>query len=169
LEGNTVDKALQFDLKAISSVSSLFRVRAEANPKHAPFVMADKKGKEQNAPTYANMNGRAEKTAMLLRTKGQVNPGDYVLLVYRRSELVDYVVALMACFYAGVVAVPIVFSPLSDQLNDLGHIMELTGARIALSTDVNFKSLTKDWESQGRQIQRPVDWWKTEGKNSTFE
>ncbi len=162
LPTRAVDRTQNIDLNNLPSIAKLLSLRANATPKRVPFVTVDKRGKDETTATYETIHGRAAKIAMLLKTKGNLQRGQSVLLIYRRSEFADFVAAIFGCFYAGIVAVPVVFSPFSDQLELVTEMTERTSAHIALTTDVNFKSLTKDWTAQARTVPT-IEWWKTEG------
>src|SRR5215467_8696677 len=59
-------------------------------------------GEEEKSRTYAEIDQLARSTAASLLL--HCNPGDRALLIYPPG--LDYIVALFACMYAGVIAVP---------------------------------------------------------------
>lgn len=79
-------------------------------------------------------------------------------LIYRDVEVIDFAVALMGCFIAGVVAVPI--NNLDDYLR-LNVILTSTQAHLALTTDNNLKTFQRDITAQKLSWPRGVEWWKT--------
>jgi acyl-CoA synthetase (AMP-forming)/AMP-acid ligase II len=76
------------------------RALAEAD-KVAVTFLADGDGQELQL-TYGELDRRARKVAAILQALG--DPGDRAILLYPPG--LDLIVALFACFYAGLVAVP---------------------------------------------------------------
>ena len=79
-------------------------------------------------------------------------------LVYRDAEVIEFAVALLGCFIAGVVAVPM---NKVDDYQTLSLLLTTTQAHLALTTDNNLKAFTRDISAQRLKWPTGVEWWKT--------
>ena len=89
------------------NIGAVLRHRARSNGRQPAYWVLDSKGKETASITWEKLASRAEKVAQVIRDKSNLYRGDRVALVYRDTEVIEFAVALMGCFIAGVVAVPI--------------------------------------------------------------
>src|SRR5690606_39556933 len=133
-------------------------LRVSTNPKLPTYWVLDSKGKEIGTITWNKFASRAEKVAQVIRDKSTLYRGDRVALIYRDSEIIDFAIALLGCFIAGVVAVPI--NSLEDNAK-LNFILTNTQAHLALTTDYNLKAFQRDLVAQKLSWPRGVEWWKT--------
>ena len=156
-------------MSKFDNIASVLRHRASTNPKQPAYWMLDQKGKEVASITWEKLASRAEKVAQLVRDKSGLYRGDRVALIYRDTEVIDFAVALMGCFVAGVVAVPInniagfVTGP-NNNLDDykrLNLVLTTTQAHLALTTDANLKNFQRDITANKLNWPRGVEWWKT--------
>jgi acyl-CoA synthetase (AMP-forming)/AMP-acid ligase II len=67
-------------------------------------------------------------------------------------------VALLGCFLAGVVAVPI---NAAEEMAELSFILSSTNVYLALTTDYNLRAFTKDLQSRQQEFPPNIEWWKT--------
>ena len=154
----------QFD-----SMANVLRHRALKNPKQPAYWVLDQKGKETSSITWDKFSSRAEKVAHVIKDKSNLYIGDRVALVYRDTEIIDFAIALMGCFIAGVVAVPINFFSADtatkglslDDYNRLNVVLTTTQAHLALTTDANLKTFARDVTQNKLPWPRGVEWWKT--------
>ncbi|KAI9850819.1 MAG: hypothetical protein M1838_004972 [Thelocarpon superellum] len=145
-------------MSKFDNIASVLRHRGRSNPKTPAYWVLDARGKEVSSITFEKLASRAEKVAQVIRDKSNLYRGDRVALIYRDTEIIDFAVALMGCFIAGVVAVPI------NNLDDypkLNVILTSTQAHLALTTDNNLKSFQRDITMQKLSWPRGVEWWKT--------
>ncbi|KAF9884677.1 hypothetical protein FE257_001370 [Aspergillus nanangensis] len=140
------------------NIPAVLRHRARTHPKQAAYWVLDQKGKELASITWEKLASRAEKVAQVIRDKSNLYRGDRVALIYRDSEIIEFAVALMGCFIAGVVAVPI--NSLEDY-QSLNLVLTSTQAHLALTTENNLKSFQRDITTQKLSWPRGVEWWKT--------
>ena len=89
------------------NLAAVLRHRRHTIGKTPAFWVLDSRGKETASVTWEKFALRAEKVAQVIRDKSSLYRGDRVALVYRDTEIIDFAIALMGCFIAGVVAVPI--------------------------------------------------------------
>jgi acyl-CoA synthetase (AMP-forming)/AMP-acid ligase II len=160
-----IDEITSTDMLTFPTMTALLRFRAASTPKANALISFDQKGRELLSITYEKLFSKAERIANLTQNvKKPPQKGDRVILLYRRTEIVDYAAALIACFNAGFIAVPIVSDPLSDELKDILLLIQKTGARLVMTTDQNVKYINKD--AATRKIEWPagLEWWKTNGK-----
>ena len=156
-------------MSKFDNIASVLRHRAATNPKQPAYWMLDQKGKEVASITWEKLASRAEKVAQLVRDKSGLYRGDRVALIYRDTEVIDFAVALMGCFVAGVVAVPI--NNISgfatgpnhnlDDYKRLNLVLTTTQAHLALTTDANLKNFQRDITANKLNWPRGVEWWKT--------
>ena len=145
-------------MSKFDNIASVLRHRARTNPKLTAYWVLDQKGKELSSITWDKFASRAEKVAQVIRDKSNLYRGDRVALIYQDTEVIDFAVALMGCFIAGVVAVPI---------NNLKHYQRLnvvltsTQAHLALTTDANLKNFQREITTNKLTWPRGVEWWKT--------
>ncbi|KAL4917801.1 hypothetical protein BDW62DRAFT_75099 [Aspergillus aurantiobrunneus] len=140
------------------NIPTVLRHRARTSAKQPAYWVLDQKGKEIASITWDKLASRAEKVAQVIRDKSNLYRGDRVALIYRDSEIIEFAVALLGCFIAGVVAVPI------NSLNDyqsLNLVLTSTQAHLALTTENNLKSFQRDITTQKLNWPRGVEWWKT--------
>ena len=140
------------------NIAAVLRHRSRTLAKMPAYWILDNKGKEISSITWDKLTSRAEKVAQVIRDKSSLYRGDRVALIYRDSEIIDFAIALLGCFIAGVVAVPI--NDLDDY-NKLNVILTSTQAHLALTTDNNLKAFSRDITTQKLSWPRGVEWWKT--------
>ncbi|RMJ26393.1 AMP binding domain protein [Aspergillus sp. HF37] len=145
-------------MSRFDNLPSVLRHRARRHPKQPAYWVLDQKGKEIASITWEKLASRAEKVAQVIRDKSNLYRGDRVALIYRDSEVIDFAVALMGCFIAGVVAVPI---NSLDDYHSLNSILTSTQAHLALTTENNLKNFQRDITVQKLNWPRGVEWWKT--------
>ncbi len=87
-------------------------------------------GHEQHSLTYSQLNARARSTAATLLE--HCAPGDRALLIYPPG--LDYIVALFACMYAGVISVPSYVPRPNRPLSRLEAIVANADPAVALTT-----------------------------------
>lgn len=145
-------------MSKFENLPSVLRHRAKAHPKQLAYWVLDQRGKEVASITWEKLGSRAEKVAQVIRDKSSLYRGDRVALVYRDTEVIEFVVALLGCFIAGVVAVPI--NKLEDYAN-LKVILTSSQAHLALTTENNLKNFHRDITMQRLTWPRGVEWWKT--------
>lgn len=145
-------------MSSFDNMAAVLRHRARATAKVPAYWVLDSKGKEIASITWDKLASRAEKVAQVIRDKSSLYRGDRVALVYRDSEIIDFAIALMGCFIAGVVAVPI--NDLQDYQR-LNFILTSTQAHLALTTDNNLKAFQRDITAQKLTWPKGVEWWKT--------
>lgn len=140
------------------NIAAVLRHRGRSNPKKAAFMVLDIKGKELATITWDKLSSRAEKVAQVIRDKSGLYRGDRVALVYRDCEVIDFAIALLGCFVAGVVAVPV---NKQDDFSEMTSILAATQAHLALTTDTNLKAFHRELSLQKLPWPRGVEWWKT--------
>jgi len=145
-------------MSKFDNIPTVLRYRARTHPKQPAYWVLDQKGKEIASITWEKLASRAEKVAQVIRDKSNLYRGDRVALIYRDTEIIEFAVALMGCFIAGVVAVPI--NNLEDYAS-LNVILTSTQAHLALTTENNLKSFQRDITTRKLNWPRGVEWWKT--------
>ncbi|KAK6077851.1 acyl-CoA ligase [Seiridium cupressi] len=145
-------------MSTFDNIAAVLRHRGKTIAKMPAYWVLDSKGKEIASITWDKLASRAEKVAQVIRDKSSLYRGDRVALVYRDTEIIDFAIALLGCFIAGVVAVPI--NDLQDY-QKLNLILTSTQAHLALTTDNNLKSFQRDITTQKLTWPKGVEWWKT--------
>ncbi|KAF9770576.1 hypothetical protein IL306_011860 [Fusarium sp. DS 682] len=145
-------------MSKFDNIAAVLRHRGRTIAKKPAYWVLDSKGKEIASITWDKLASRAEKVAQVIRDKSSLYRGDRVALIYRDSEVIDFAIALLGCFIAGVVAVPI--NDLQDYQR-LNHILTTTQAHLALTTDNNLKAFQRDITTQKLTWPKGVEWWKT--------
>ncbi|KAK3682756.1 hypothetical protein B0T22DRAFT_294062 [Podospora appendiculata] len=140
------------------NIAAVLRHRGRTTAKLPAYWVLDARGKEIASITWDKLAAKAEKVAQVIRDKSSLYRGDRVALIYRDAEVIDFAIALLGCFIAGVVAVPI------NELQDyqkLNLILTSTQAHLALTTDNNLKAFQRDITTQKLNWPKGVEWWKT--------
>ncbi|CAG8951068.1 hypothetical protein HYFRA_00006466 [Hymenoscyphus fraxineus] len=145
-------------MSKFDNIAAVLRHRSRTTAKAPAYWVLDGKGKEIASITWDKLTSRAEKVAQVIRDKSSLYRGDRVALIYRDTEVIDFAIALLGCFIAGVVAVPI--NDLEDYAK-LNLILTSTQAHLALTTDYNLKAFQRDITTQKLNWPRGVEWWKT--------
>ena len=145
-------------MSKFDNIPAVLRHRARTVPKQAAYWVLDGRGREIASVTWDKLASRAEKVAQVIRDKSSLYRGDRVALVYRDVEVIDFAVALMGCFIAGVVAVPI--NDLRDY-NHLNMVLTTTQAHLALTSDTNLKNFQRMITENKLNWPKGVEWWKT--------
>ncbi|KAH0543269.1 hypothetical protein FGG08_002433 [Glutinoglossum americanum] len=145
-------------MSRFDNIATVLRHRSRTNAKQPAYMVLDQRGKETAQITWEKLASRAEKVAHVIRDKSNLYRGDRVALIYRDTEIIDFAVALMGCFIAGVVAVPI--NNMEDY-QKLNIILTSTQAHLALTTDNNLRTFQRDITAQKLTWPRGVEWWKT--------
>lgn len=145
-------------MSKFDNIGAVLRHRGKMQARQPAYWVLDSKGKETASITWDKVASRAEKVAQVIRDKSNLYRGDRVALVYRDTEVTEFAIALLGCFIAGVVAVPI------NNVNDyqkLSLLLTTTQAHLALTTDNNLKAFARDISTQRLKWPTGVEWWKT--------
>ena len=145
-------------MSKFDNIGAVLRHRGKMQARQPAYWVLDSKGKETASITWDKVASRAEKVAQVIRDKSNLYRGDRVALVYRDTEVIEFAIALLGCFIAGVVAVPI------NNVNDyqkLSLLLTTTQAHLALTTDNNLKAFARDISNQRLKWPTGVEWWKT--------
>lgn len=113
------------------SLTSVLRGRFEKYPIETAMISINEKGKETHI-SWDKLYLRAEKVAHTL-SKEKLYKLDKVLLWYNKNEIIDFTVALLGCFIANMVAVPVSFEIYS--LSEITEIIKLTGSKSVLISE----------------------------------
>ncbi|CEP14979.1 hypothetical protein [Parasitella parasitica] len=162
-----IDAQDKQDPSLFYSIAELLRYRAsDRQGRIIPaFTQVDDKGKAFSSVTWEKLGARAEKVAMVIRDKSALEAGSCVALVYRKTETIDFIVAMLGCFIAGLVAVPI---NATEELSELWFILRVSNAHLVLTTDTNLKTLTKTMKLRNLDFPKNVDWWPTNDFGSLY-
>jgi acyl-CoA synthetase (AMP-forming)/AMP-acid ligase II len=152
LSEGVTDEASNVPLSSFSTIFAVLRFRAHMTEKTKYIVTIDARGK-YNSISYGRLYSKALKIAQMLSAKLSV--GSRVALLYGRNEVIEYAASMFGCFYAGMVAVPIV----TDEIKRMDGIISETGLSVALTTDLTLKHI-KETLSRDRPL-NSIEWWKT--------
>lgn len=153
------DSAKAQHLAKFDSLPWILRHRGMTGSKSSiAFTVLDTKGKELNSISWEKLASRAEKVAQMIRDKSGLYRGDRIVLLYQDLEVVEFIVALLGCLVAGVVAVPL---SASSRIRDLEYVLSSTQSHLVLSTETNVKSIQKLLSQTNQNWPRGVEFWKT--------
>ncbi|KAF2083943.1 acetyl-CoA synthetase-like protein [Saccharata proteae CBS 121410] len=145
-------------MSKFDNLGAVLRHRGRTNARQPAYWVLDPKGKETASITWEKLASKAEKVAQVIRDKSNLYRGDRVALVYRDTEIIDFAIALLGCFIAGVVAVPM---NAVDDYARLSLLLTTTQAHLALTTDNNLKAFQRDISNSRQKWPTGVEWWKT--------
>ncbi|SCU97294.1 LAMI_0F09538g1_1 [Lachancea mirantina] len=115
----------------IESLPSILRGRSQLYEKEIAFVSINRKIKE-SVVTWDKLYLRAERIAHEI-SKHKLYKMDKILLWYNKDEIIEYAVALMGCFIAGMIAVPVSFETYT--MSDITQIVSLTSSKFVLISE----------------------------------
>lgn len=141
-------------LTKFDNLPSILRHRAKTNVEITAFTVFGEKGKELQSITWGRLLSRSERVAQELREKSGLFRGDRVTLVYYENEHIEFIVALMGCFLAGLVAVP--FGP--EYLAALPKVLQSTQCHLLLTSESTWKHIKA--KSSVVSLTN-VTWWRT--------
>lgn len=117
---------------AAESLPSIVRGRFDHYSSETAFISINEKGKETSI-SWDRLYLRAEKIAYVL-SKEKLYKMDKIPLWYNRNEVIEFTIALLGCFIAGMVAVPVSFETYS--VAEITEIIKLTNSKqILISND----------------------------------
>ncbi|CCH58992.1 hypothetical protein TBLA_0B01490 [Henningerozyma blattae CBS 6284] len=122
----------------MDSLPSILRGRFENYPNMTAIISIDEKGKD-NYISWYKLYLRAEKVAHELVVKNSLYKMDKVILWYNQEDMIEFTVALLGCFIAGMVAVPVSFETYS--LTEVVEIIKLTTSKHVLLSNECYKQL----------------------------
>ncbi|KAF9203156.1 hypothetical protein BGZ49_006727 [Haplosporangium sp. Z 27] len=136
-------------------------------PDASAFSAVDNKGRETGSCTWAEILSRAEKISRTILLKSQLRHGSRIGLVYRKSEILDFLAAFYGCLMAGMTAVPI---NVIEDFAEMVYILSYTQTELALTTEYNHKALARDLSAhKGMDWPEGVTWWKTDTISNSKE
>ncbi|KAF9112954.1 hypothetical protein BGX27_002500 [Mortierella sp. AM989] len=155
-----VDDSTMTPMSRFLSIMEVLRFRGLYMANTKAFSVVDIKGRETASWTWEKLHGRAEKISQTILEKTQLRRGSRVALVYRKSEIMEFMAAFYGCMMAGMTAVPI---NVIEEFAEMTYILNYTKAELALTTEYNHKALSKDLAThKGVDWPLGVTWWKTD-------
>ncbi|CAA93573.1 acetyl-CoA biosynthesis protein Cmr2 [Schizosaccharomyces pombe] len=106
-----IDRSLRYDAKTSVDISSchtmlqLLQLRVAKNAEDIAYITIDGRGREGKNITWRKFDQRVATIIRYLQKKKYIKPGRVVVLMYTHSE--DFVYALYACFYLGLIPIPV--------------------------------------------------------------
>lgn len=143
---------------AFDNIPSILRHRGKTLHRKNALICLDTKGKETASLSWEKLASRAEKVGHVIREKSGLYRGDRVALIYAEHDVIDFTVALLGCFLAGVVGVPL--DPASD-FKDIQYVLASTQTKLVLTTDTNLKNIGRTLTVKHLPWPKDVEWWKT--------
>lgn len=153
---NTDPLNVRVRLNTFDNLPSILRHRGRTNGDIIAYQYLDDKGKDYASITWGKLASKAEKVAQMLREQSGLFRGDRVVLMYADHEAIEFIVAMMGCFLAGLVAVPV--SP-EHATGFLRPVLNLAQSKLVLLTDPLHKRLLK--MTFFSTIPSSVTFWKT--------
>lgn len=117
-------------LRSAPSLVDILRWRAHYEPDRCACTFLDDGDEPHDQVTYGSLDRQARIIADCLLNRGE--PGDRALLLHPSG--LDFLAALLGCFYAGIIAVPLYPPKLNRRDDRLLDVSRNAGARLALTT-----------------------------------
>ncbi|KAF8942567.1 hypothetical protein BGZ47_006345 [Haplosporangium gracile] len=127
-------------------------------PEGNAFANLDGKGIECGSWDWSFTLGKAEMVAKAIHDKTQLRVGSRVALVFRISEVLEFVAAFYGAILAGVV--PVLVNQIQE-FSEMVYIMTSARVELALTTQFNHQALHKDMR-KGSLWPAGVTWWQTD-------
>ncbi|KAG5437563.1 hypothetical protein PCANB_000991 [Pneumocystis canis] len=138
-------------------IASVLNYRSLVIPKRKALIIVDNKTKVTEI-TYNKLASRAKKLAQIIKNKSKLNQRDRVILIYESSEIIDFIISLFGCFFAGVIAVPINNYKNFDELNE---ILISTQSHLILTSSSNLKRFRKELKNKHFKWPFDLELWET--------
>ncbi|WP_343670788.1 AMP-binding protein [Chitinophaga sp.] len=126
--------------KTDANVSSFLIANSKAYPEKAAFVILSIEEEEPRTTTYGELETCVKQVANLLHQ--QQLKDKMVLMIYQ--DMRSFIIAFLACQYAGVIAVPVPFAKGRKQLSRINGILADTQANTILCTEDTLPLLTEE-------------------------
>ncbi|XP_068751269.1 disco-interacting protein 2 homolog A-like isoform X2 [Montipora capricornis] len=123
-------------------LAEILKWRAQTMPDHTLFTLLNAKGTVASLLTTSQLHKRAERVAQMAVEQGRLSSGDNVALVFTPG--VDFIVAVFACLYAGLIPVPIRpphANNISTTLPTVKMVIDVSKSRAVLTTHNIAKAL----------------------------
>ncbi|KAF9433948.1 hypothetical protein BGZ76_008786 [Entomortierella beljakovae] len=153
LDVDSVDPCFKFN-----HIGEAIRHWGQHTPAGNAFASINGFGVESGSWDWSSALGRAEMIAKSIHDKSPLRPGARVALVFRLSEILDFVAAFYGSILAGMV--PVLINQIQD-FSEMVYIMTSANVELALTTQVNHKSLLTDLK-KGAAWPAGVTWWQTD-------
>ncbi|CCF60253.1 hypothetical protein KAFR_0J01890 [Kazachstania africana CBS 2517] len=141
-------KVLKNDNTLMASLPSILRGRSENYAGQNAIININSKGKETFI-SWDKLYLRAEKVAHELN-KNNLYKMDKVLLWYNKDEVIEFAVAILGCFIAGMIAVPVSFDIYS--LGEIIEILKTTNSKFILISNDCYKHLDNLYSANNNKI-----------------
>ncbi|KAF9988007.1 hypothetical protein BGZ65_000436 [Modicella reniformis] len=162
------DVAMSTSMVQFSSIVEILQFRDMTTPDAMAFSTVDNKGREIQSWTWEHFFGRADKIRQTILNKTTLQRGARVALVFRKSEILVFMAAFYGAMMAGMTVVPI---NVIEELAEMIYILRYTNTELALTTEYNYKALTRDLQNAHKETDWPegVTWWKTDTLGSDWK
>ncbi len=125
----------------VKTLLDILDYRAELQPEKSAFIFLENGEDESKSVTYRQLNRQAKTIAYYL----QPWQGERALLLY--SSGLEFITAILGCFYAGVIAIPVYPPKRNQKLSRLLSIINDAQVNIALTTTPILIEIEKRWVS----------------------
>ncbi|MDR3501225.1 MAG: fatty acyl-AMP ligase [Legionella sp.] len=122
-----------------SSLVSLLEAKARSQPDFPLYTFLSRNTDENRILTLETLAEQARKIAILLQKS--TRPGERVIIIYPPG--LELIAAFFGCLYAGVIAIPVYPPNTKALVTKLHHIIQNSGARVALTTDEILRKVKK--------------------------
>lgn len=136
IQADLISKYKDYDINTLS-LPQILRGRFETFGKENALITIDAKGKE-NFISWDKLYLRAERVAHDM-TKKKLYKNEKVILWYNKDEIIEFSVALLGCFIAGMVAIPASFEAYT--LGEIMEIIKMTGSKFVLISNDCYKQV----------------------------
>ncbi|KAK3842203.1 MAG: hypothetical protein J3R72DRAFT_368260 [Linnemannia gamsii] len=153
VQHNNQDPCLQF-----KHIGEALRHWGQLMPEGNAFANLDGKGIECGSWDWSFTLGKAEMVAKAIHDKTQLRVGSRVALVFRISEILEFVAAFYGAILAGMV--PVLVNQIQE-FSEMVYIMTSARVELALTTQFNHQALQKDMR-KGSLWPAGVVWWQTD-------
>ncbi|KAG0269109.1 hypothetical protein BGZ95_002195, partial [Linnemannia exigua] len=153
VQHNKQDPCLQF-----KHIGEALRHWGQLMPEGNAFANLDGKGIECGSWDWSFTLGKAEMVAKAIHDKTQLRVGSRVALVFRISEILEFVAAFYGAILAGMV--PVLVNQIQE-FSEMVYIMTSARVELALTTQFNHQALQKDMR-KGSLWPAGVVWWQTD-------
>lgn len=142
----------------------IYRIKyfSEIKPGSIAFSMYDKS--KNTSITYGEIFTKARKLASHMKTNLKVVSSQHIAILFKRLEVIDFTVSIIACLILQAIFIPITTSStnISDELAEIEFIFQQHQIQLCLTSDVSYKSLLKEYSVTKSSEIPKVTWCRLE-------
>ena len=118
------DDYLSIDLRHFTNIVNVLMWRAMNTPDEVAYTTIDARGREGKSLSFSKLSCKISALAHYLVEKRNLKKNDHVIII--SSSGIEYSVAVFACFFVGIICIPIPPPDIDRIVEDMGLLVEIS-------------------------------------------